>query len=305
MNFLHHLLEGDWSEERAVDLELVQDGLRLGQVWDVTNVLNQEGLKKLYQGDFGAAQERIEQLAKVADLYQHELAASAHDALVAFVHLERRELSEALQVIERYCADYREPQLRISGLGTKAKAQVLLGRLEEADDSLANAARVAATMGRLPPPYHLSSYVCARYLFDVEQLQRALTEGDRVAVRRARKSAAASRGPAHKAAAMVAWRRCEVHRLSGTHAWALGKPKHAFAGWSRALATAHQLGAAPELARAAAEIGLHLALEGAPDAWEGRGRDSHLEQARATFKGLDLDWDLDRLSRRADEGGAT
>lgn len=295
LRFLHHLLEGDWSHEYAVPLEEIDAGLRDGRFWEASTYLNLDGVKRVYQGDFPAARERIEALAKVADVYQHELASSAQHAVSAYLHVERREFEAALADLERYYDEHREPLFNLLALGTRAKVHLLMGDREAAEASLERADQVMAEAGRVPP-YHASSVRVARYLGDLCALVDAVREGAPTsALRRALRR---SSGAAQAVAGKVAFRRPEVMRLRGLEAWWTGRRGKALARLVAALEECEMLGAHPEVGRiwlAAAEM-----LEAAPEL----GRFENLDAAgcrlaaREVFEALDLRADL----RRLDEG---
>src|SRR5690606_31279148 len=77
MNHLHTVLNGDWDEAHVVEEARLEEGLRYGRLWEVTNALNLEGLKRLYRGDWDGGAVCIERLARIAEQYQHDLARSA------------------------------------------------------------------------------------------------------------------------------------------------------------------------------------------------------------------------------------
>jgi class 3 adenylate cyclase len=261
VGFLHHLLEGDWSDAHEVEEELLEEGLRTGRLWEVTTYLNLDGVRRIYRGEWDAAAERIERLGKVADLFQHELALSAQHALVAFLRLERRELGRALEAVEHYYDEHRERAFNVSALGTRAKIQVLLGELDEAARSLADAELLARQAGRVPA-YHAGAWLSARYLHDVARLERALDERDGRGARQARAAAAKSRGPALRSARRVRWREPEVLRTAGRHAWLRGRRREALRGWGRSLAASERIGMRAEAARTWLEAGERLATSG-------------------------------------------
>ncbi|MCX5738832.1 MAG: hypothetical protein NTZ61_10130, partial [Proteobacteria bacterium] len=172
MNFVHHLLAGDWSDEHTVEDVLLEQGLHYGRLWDVTQALNLEGVKRAYQGDFAGARERVERLGKLADQYQHALAASAGQFLTALLHLERRELREAIAALDHYADEHPEAAFRISAFGHRAAAEWLRGDADRAEATLERAERLVREAGRVLP-YHLTSFLRSRYLLDVHRLEAA------------------------------------------------------------------------------------------------------------------------------------
>ncbi len=254
MNFIHHTLAGDWSEAHEVEPELLQEGLRYGRLWEVTNVLNLDGNRRLYRGEFAQARERSEALARIADQYGFDLAASAGRFLEAMLHLERRELDAAIAALDHYADEHPDAPFQISALGHRAAAQWLGGDVTGAEATLARAERILAQNPRVLP-YHLSNYLRTRQLLDVHALATARRDGAGAARRLAAKRARASRTRALRAAAKVAWRRPEVLRTAGSEAWILGRPRAAKRFWNESLAWARRLGMRAEEARTLCESG--------------------------------------------------
>jgi tetratricopeptide (TPR) repeat protein len=296
MNFLHHLLAGDWSEEHAVDDALLEQGLHYGRLWEVTIALNLEGLKRAYQGDFAGARERVERLGKLADQYQHALATSAGQFLTALLHLERRELREAIAALDYYADEHPEVAFRISALGHRAAAEWLRGDADGAEATLQRAERLVREAGRVLP-YHLSDFLRSRYLLDVHRLETAGGDSPRSERSGCERRARRSRKAALASSARVAWRRPEVLRTAGTHAWLLGHHREARARWGESLDWARRLGMRPDQARTQVEMGRRvLSRAGESDTQLRREAIALLEAARRGFESLGLETELRELS---------
>jgi len=293
LRFLHHLLSGDWSDAWAIEPEAVDRGLREGRFWEASTYTNLDGVKQVYQGNFGRARERIAKLAEIADLYQHDLAASAQHAVTAYLHVERREFEPALATLELYYDEHAEATFNLLALGTRAKVNALMGDLDGAEASLRRAEGVLAQAGRVAP-YHQSVVRSARYLVDVLALERAARGGDG-SLADARRRARKSREPALAMARKVAFRLPEALRLAGREAWLGGDGAQALDWWRRAAECCERLGARPELGRTLAEAGRALADDRAGDLG---GRDSFAcrSEAEAIFAALDLAFDRARLA---------
>jgi hypothetical protein len=245
----------------------------------VTNSLNLEGQKQIYRGRWDAGAVCIERLGKIAEQYQHTLAASAQRFLVAILHMERRQLGAANAAFDQYLDEHPEPPFQISALGHRSVSQWLAGDLEGARASMARAERRWDEIRR-PLPYHAANFLRARQLLDVAALQELPDAPPRTARRRA----ARSRRDARRSATRVAWRRPEVLRTAGTEAWLTGHRRRALALWTESADSATQLGMRPEGARTDAEIGRRLAASGDRAAAEPR-----LCAAEEAFAALDLD----------------
>jgi class 3 adenylate cyclase len=293
LRFLHHLLAGDWSDAHVIEPEVVDEGVREGRFWEASTYTNLDGVKQVYQGHFAEARQRIAKLAEIADLYEHDLAASSQHAVTAYLHVERREFEPALRALELYYDEHSEAAFNLLALGTRAKVSSLMGDADAAEASLTRAEAVMSEAGRVAP-YHASSVRSARYLADVMALERAVAEGNGAATDAGRQ-VSQSRKAALATADKVAFRRPEALRLAGREAWLRGRAAEAFGWWERAVDCCTRLGTRPELGRTLADAGRALA-EGPGGASDLRGRDAStcLSEARAIFDELDLQ--VDRAS---------
>jgi class 3 adenylate cyclase/tetratricopeptide (TPR) repeat protein len=249
MSYLHHLLAGSWSEEHTIDEPLIEQNLRLGELWTVTSYLGLETEQRIRQGRFAAAHARLTQLRTIEDAYGSDLAKSNRQAMTALLHLERRELPRALDAAEAYYAEHQDKLFNVYALGILAKIHVQMGRLDEAERALERAAEIVKRAGRVPP-FHLSNCLRSRLLLEVAKLDAGTgspagaTKAARAALRLARR---------------VAWQRPEVYGLTGTVHWLRGRRRAALRMWGRSLAEGERLETMPELARTYGEIGRRLA----------------------------------------------
>ena len=283
--FIHHYLQGHWGNEHAIDDALVEDALRAGQLWDVNTYVGLLCDRKLRQGDFYAARELVTRLAEISDAYGYGFAATNHDAMTTLLLLEQRQLAGALEVADAYAGARHEKPLKILGLGSKAKAQVLLGELSDAAATLAAADEVLRGAPDTAP-WHLSAYFTARLRWEVCALRNG---GER---RRAQQSAR----EAMRVASKVAIQRTEIYQLCGRLAWLLGRRRQAERCWRAALQAGEQMGARPELARTYAEIGRSLSENGDGVTIDGLTAATCTERARLLFDELGLDWDRQQIS---------
>jgi hypothetical protein len=292
LRFLHHLLAGDWSDAHAIGPEAVDRGLREGRFWEASTYTNLDGVKQVYQGNFEAARARIAKLAEIADLYEHDLAASAQHAVTAYLHVERREFEPALATLERYYDEHAEATFNLLALGTRAKVGALMGDLDAAEANLGRAESVLAQVGRVAP-YHQSGVRSARYLVDVLALERAARGGDG-SLGAARRRARRSREAALATARRVAFRLPEALRLAGREAWLDGSGAQALVWWRQAAGCCARLGARPELGRTLAEAGLALRA-GLAGELDGRDAAGCLDEATRLFDALGLAFDRAQL----------
>jgi predicted ATPase len=293
VNFIHHMLQGDWSETHEVAEAFLQERLGYGDLWDAATYLGVHCHKRILMGDFGMASQRIEDCRKLWDLYEHELARQTEHAMTAILALEQRRLDDALAAADVYYEEHAEDLLHVLALGIKAQALVQRGDRDEARGALEACGRIVARIGRSRvPPLQLSHSLLARFALDVAELEAALSRGGPQSGA-ARRRARASRRDALRSASWVAACGPEAFRLTGVYHWLVGDPGEASRWWSRSLEAAHHLGTRPELGRTHREIGCRLG-EGTGEVGGLEAR-AHLEAARGIFEPLGLEWDLTRL----------
>jgi class 3 adenylate cyclase/tetratricopeptide (TPR) repeat protein len=261
MDFIHHYLLGDWRDETVIDEELVNEALRCGQLWDVNTYLGLYCDRRLRQGDFAGARALLTRLEDMNDSYGYAFAGANRDGMTALLLLEQRRLVEASRAAADYIAMRHEDPLRVLGLGTHAKAELLLGRPDAAERSLAAAARITSRSIEVPP-WHLSAYAAARLRHQVAVLEEAVAAGGGRAALLGWRARASIRY-ALRVAARVSIQRTEIHQLTGRIWWLLGRRRRALRSWERAIATGARMGARPELARTWAVAGDSLADGGA------------------------------------------
>ncbi len=273
-------LEGIWGDdEGTVPAEVVRQALRYGGLWEVNTYLGLDCDRRLRRGDFAGARSRLDELADIADTYGFEFARTNHSAETMLLMLEERRLEEAFDAANLYLSGVDDLPLRVLALGSKAKAQTLLGDLDGAAATLASAEEI---VGAAPvvPSWHHSACAVARLLHDIEALRRS-SEGERGG---AAKAAHESARRARRLTGRVAVQRGEVLRLTAGLHYLLGDADSAKRWAGKTIAECERLGALPELARTHADVA----------AWQldlGDGRDSaaHLARAEELFESLGLE----------------
>lgn len=292
MQFIHHFLRGDWDDRHAVDDALMAECLRYGLLWDVQTYLGISCERKIRQGKFEGARADIARLTEIGDVYAYDFARTNQHAMTAFLHLEQRNLADALGAVTVYYETRHEEVLNLLALGIRAKIETLGHDLDAAEVTLAKAAALNRRLG-IVTPYHAGAYIMSRFLLAVTAVE-GTARRDRRTVRLARRSGRR----AIWLAGRLARERTEAYRLAGRLDWLTGRPRRALRWWRRSLEEGTRLGARPEVARTCHEIGRrlseptsrHRTLGGMPAA-------AYLEKARALFAELNLRSDLEQPSR--------
>jgi len=283
-------LEGVWDDAAGtVPDAVVTAALRYGGLWEVNTYLGLDADRRLRRGDFAGARRRIDQLGDLAETYGFAFARTNQMAQTTLLLLEERRLDGALDAADLYHAGLEDDPLRVLALGSKAKAQALLGDPDGAAATLVAAERIVRR-APIVPPWHLSAYAVGRLQVDLDALAAADATTRAAAGAAAHRSVAAAR----RVAARVAVQRGEILRLAARLPWLLGERAQAARALAAAIAACEQLGARPELARAhvdAATWGLDLG--------DGRDRDAHLARAGELFDALGMATAVPTAARRA------
>jgi class 3 adenylate cyclase/tetratricopeptide (TPR) repeat protein len=289
---IHNYLEGKWNDEAGVVADdVIEQALRHGGLWEVNTYLGLDCDRRIRRGDFAAAQQRLKHLEEIADLYGFEFAQTNHNSEMMLLLLEQRRLAEALVAAEHYYAGVHDDTLRVLALGSKAKAQTLIGDLEAAAATL-KAAGDVVKRSPIVPPWHLSAYAVGRFVHDLARLDASGAEASQG--HQARASARAALAVTGK----VAVQRTEVYRLTARMHSLLGDARRTQTWWRKAISEGEQLGARPELARTYLDVGTRMAQHKLTQ-FEGATAEEYVERARALFDTLGLVWEMAETEARA------
>jgi hypothetical protein len=298
MSFIHHFLAGDWSESHLVDQASIDEGLRNGRFWEVAVALDIDGECALFRGDHARVEQRLGELALLANDYGNDVALATLRSLGALLEMERGCFDAALERIETYRQEHDDHTYQVVAYGTRARIEILQGRLDAAHASLERGEARIREAG-LVPPLHRSFCLAPAYQLDLIELEAAQRAGERRAARRIAARARQSRRRALRVAAKVAARRTEILRCAATHDWLLGRHERAARGYTDAVAVARALDARPELARSCAEIARRLEAEPGPDRLDGRAAAAWRSEAGEILRALGLTQELAALEASA------
>ncbi len=247
-DLIHGFVVGDWSLD--YDEAVVDRGYELGEVWHATTVLLFWIYIAIERGDFEQAEGMIGKMERAAKAYNDHFVRSLRQQAQAMLLLQRRHLDPGLASAEATIAiniDNGQEARNISLYGLKARAQVLVGRFDDARLSLERAEALSARE-RMVIPFHLSNVLVGRCMLHLALGGR----GDEAELAAAKRALKAARRNARK----VASEQVEVYRLTGLECWLRGAQGAAVRWWKRALERGESLGAVVELARTRHEIGL-------------------------------------------------
>ena len=168
-NFLkvfHNCCSGKWDDIQDYDESLLDQNLKIGLFWEVTNYLFFYCLAKQEQGEFKTAWSLIEKLSTIADTYEYE-PFSAHklsrktNFLIHFGKLY--DAQESAENWELSSVKIGSDPNRIASLGFKAQIQILLKDLSGAEKTLNHAEEYYRKQTFVPPC--LQPLICKQDFF--------------------------------------------------------------------------------------------------------------------------------------------
>jgi tetratricopeptide (TPR) repeat protein len=286
MNFFHNMLVGNWGSEHELPEEAIERALQLGQLWDITNYLGLYAKRCAHQGRFDDAERGIRRLAEIAEDYDFAPARQNHGSASTFFYLERGELQEAHVAATAYTTTMDEDPPRVFALGLDAKILIRMGELEGAEERIERAEALVAQIG-IVPLFQMSTLRGARFMLDLDRLERATADDDGAGARRLGRRALRSGKRAVRMANKVASKRVETYRLFGHCHWLLGRQGSAFAWWHRSIEAGESLGAQPQLARTYLEVADRLTEAGSERRFRGQTAEALRTEGRAALASLE------------------
>ena len=305
---IHSCPSGNWDYFQDYDESLLDQNLKLGNLWEVICYCIFHGIVKLEQGDFKAAFPSIEKLSNIAYSYEYEPARAHQLARETQYLLQCRKLYGAQKSAEEYISVANKidsDPLRLASLGYKVQIQILLQDLNGAEESLEQLEEYYRKQAFIPPVYAVP-YLVARFSFDIERIEASLRSDDASNLPQYRQHAHKSCKNILKISKKYAPLRSAVCRLSGTYYWLINKQHKAVKYWQKGISESERLRAHPDLARTYMEIGRRF-LEDKSKYKElnGMRAEDYFGKARDMFQSMDLQWDLDALEKIEQQFGIT
>lgn len=294
----HLFLKGQWNEITECNEVLVNQNLRIGEMWYASQQYFWHGLVKTYQGFFDEAEWMTNKLSEIADSYENNISHCLKYLLNVTLLIECRRIKEATAEVTRGIDLFQRwgfsvPLLNLYCL--KASIHLLMKETEEACKSLDQAAQIMSEVDLVPvqsSAFYRSQFEC--YLL---RLEDSLKAGRREESSEYRRKAFKSGKMLIKTCRKAAQYRMESYRLMGVYRWLNRDQKGAFKWWHKTIREGESLGARPQLARTYAEMGMRLfevRNESAePDMIRAK---EILQKAKTMFSDLKLHNDLNDLN---------
>jgi class 3 adenylate cyclase/tetratricopeptide (TPR) repeat protein len=301
-NVIQHC-QGAWEKIIALDEELLDASLRIGEFYAASSNLWFCGLVKSEQGDFGAVMMVIDKLDQIGQVFGYEFATVFSRGLKVNYLLNRRNMPMVLSEAEPAISLIRQEKLELMEMAfraLKAEAQQLAGDAQGAQKALSQALEIYEKQPRPVLPVYVTSLLVSRFFIALEQLKYEMRSKAAPDIAGIRKNAVQASRAAVRVSRKYAPYRTKILRLMGVYHWLIGKQSIALKWWNKAIQEGKKLGARPDLSRTYFEVGKHL-LE-PQSKYKDLNRieaKDYLEKARTMFEDMDLQWDLDELDKVA------
>jgi len=299
---IHNYLEGNWKAIKRYNDDLVKKNLSIGEIYSASHHLFWHCLPNIYQGRFHIVESIINRLKDIFEVYGNELSKMLKQLLTTRLLMECRKFHDALSEIEEGIDFGQKTDQGLSLLhmfSCKARIQMFMGDIEEAEKSLENADKIRREVNTIP--WQLSNFLKSKLMYDLYRLEESIKKGNQEESFEYRNKAIKSGKMLLKQSKKVAEHRTESYRLMGVYYWLIKKQKNALMWWNRSISEGERLGARLELSRAYFEVGKRL-LEPESKHRELNGikAEEYLEKARVLFEEMELEGDLNELSRVAE-----
>jgi tetratricopeptide (TPR) repeat protein len=296
---IHNYMEGNWKTINAYDDDLVNKNLSIGEIYWTSQHYHWHGWPKIYQGYLDIPKLLVNKLNEIYDVYENDLCIMLKLLLNTGLLMECRKLHDALIEIEKGIEFGQKISLGTSLIhmfSCKARINILMGDIEEAQKSLAHANKIRREVDTVP--WMLSNFCRSQVEYDLYRLNESIKNGNKTESFEYRKKAFKSNKMLLKQSQKVAQHRTESYKLMGVYCWLVNKQKKALKWWVRAIKEGERLGARLELSRTYYEVGKRLLeSESKYKMLNGIKAEAYLEKARVLFEEMNLQWDLDELDR--------
>lgn len=292
-HLLHDYLAGNWDNDLEYNQNIIDDMIKIGDLFLTRIQLVWSGLIKLEQGNFDYANLSVEKLSEIGEEYEHDGAISSKYSLHAILLLKKRQLHDALDEVNKGI-DVQKSMYKIHHLlemiAVKINILILLKDMDAAANILIEAKELMSREKHITP-YYMAHFLLSQFLFDLFLFEESRKP-------KLRKKAYKSGKAAIKNAKKYAANKTEVFRYRGVYYWLVRKQKKAVKWWGKSINVGRELKALPELARTYMEIGKRLMEKKSKfNEIENKDYKWYLNESEKIFKKLNLEWDIEEISK--------
>jgi len=293
------LLTGNWAMAKEYDGALVNQTIRIGELFNTSVYFFVHNAMNIDRGCFQNAQKIIDRESELADVYEYMLSKIHMYEVSLKLKLKQRKLHNIFDEIEEGIDFCNKNGMKIQAFICyiyKAQVQFLLNNIDGAEESILKAKEYFSEAKNIP--YYHSVFLLCQFIGNLFGLEEAIQSGKRSAITSNRKKAFLIGKKSVRISKKAANDRTEILKLMGRYYWLIGRQNKAFKWWDVAAKKGEELGARPDLSRTYFEIGKALLDPKCKyKEWKGMSAQEYLEKARTMFQDMDLQYDLDELDK--------
>ena len=297
MKTIHNYLLGDWHRIGDVDIDLVKKNLKEGEIYAASQHLYWHGCPSIYMGDLDKAKVILNELSRIAEVYENDFSILLNYMLKIKLLIECRELNFALRESSNAIEFAKKKKFTLTLLylySCQVQIYTLLKDMSNAANCLRMADEIKSTT-RATPIQH-SIYYRSQVGFLLYQFEEYKIQGNQLALKELKMKVAIACRRLIKTTQKAAQHRTEAFRMKGAYFALIENPAIALKWLHKSVREGERLGARLELARTHYHIGkLLMQYGGAINQQNGLKADDYLEKAQAVFKELNLRWDQEKL----------
>ncbi len=295
------VLSGENDLAKEYNDDLVNDNLRIGDLFFATAYTAWQGLKMLNEGLLAEAQRMMKKLSYIHKSFSNYFAGEWNYLLRIMYLIKIRKLYEALKYIEKGIAFSKNSGMADNTLWIfqflclECRTKSLLKDIQGASESLQKAKDI---MPSIVLPFHTVPFHLSEYLLIILQLQNVKLADNNNQVRMDIERALKKAKLIEKASKKAFFERTESLKLIGVAYWEAGNQKKALQWFEKAIVLGVRVNSKVELSRVYFEIGKRL-LDSHSKYKKLKGIDgeSYLKKAKDSFKEINLLWDMEQLER--------
>jgi tetratricopeptide (TPR) repeat protein len=294
---MHHLVAGEWEKIEAYDPDLLDQGLKFGELWATTTYCLFYGWVKACTGKYAENQLIDDKVSEISNTFEDDFSKSTRFIIRTELFWEFGKIEQAVTEVDaaiKFFSDMNYRAYLSEQYAYKARLHLLSHEPEKADECF----RISQEIAREGHPAPMTSLVCQLGLCsrELNQLEELRKNRDTESFGRTRRTASKIVRKTVRLTKKVIYKSVEAYRLEGRLRWIKGNRKKAFKSWQRSIDVGQSLGLLPELARTFSEIGRRLIeSDGRRASWNGVHAEEYLHKAEEIFTRLNMEWDLGAL----------
>ncbi len=296
---IHNCLKGNWKTIKRIDDNLIKGNLSLGEFFYASNYLLWRGFLCIEQGNFHDAQDIIDQLKEIADVYENDYSRILFYTIEAYLLMKFRKLNEALAILEEgvlFCDKTGFRMWLLSLYSLQARVHLMLKDFQSCENLSISADNLKTDI--MAVPLNLDHFLLNKLILSLDHLEESIKTGGTSMASTYEKEALHISKAARKNSRKIAQGRTETFKQTGILYWLGNKQRKALNWWQESIKEGERLGARLELSRTYFEVGKRLLEpQSKYKSLNNISAEEYLKKAETLFKEMALQWDLDELEK--------